>query len=359
MKKKVGVIGLKGLPPAGGTADSAECVLELLKDRYEFTVYSTSAHTKEKTGYYKGFKQIVTKEFPIKKLNTLVYYFKSMFIALFKEKHDIIHLQGLDGSFILPFLKLKYPVVATGRGRPQGTGKWNKFVEFLFDVVERIFIYTPDIVTSVASTYQQFYIKKFKRDVLYISNGVFRNMKHKPVEEKDYVLFAAGRVIPCKGCHLLMNALQKINFKEELFFIGDRTHKPSYTEEIDRLAEGLNVRYIDLIRDKELLMGYLKNSKIFVFPSLQEAMSMMLLEAASMKAPIVASDIEENKAIFDETEVLYFKSGDQDDLAEKIKYALDNPEEMRKMAERAYQKVIDDFIWDEIAEKYADIYDIL
>ncbi len=359
MKKKIGIIGFKGLPPSNGVAAAGDCILDKMKDKYDFTVYSIKPHTPEDSGYYNGYRQIVFDKFPVAKFNTLYYYLKSMTHALMYEKFDIVHLHNLDGAFILPLLKLKFKLVATGHGRPQGNGKWNKVVELLFDLIENLFIRIPNVVTSVAKTYQKFYMEKFNKNVLYIPNGVYKDIKHKPVDDKDYVLFAAGRVIPCKGCHLLMNALQKIKYKEQLLFIGDRTHKPAYTEEIDKLAQGLNVKYIDLIRDKELLMGYLHSAKLFVFPSLQEAMSMMLLEASSMKVPIIASDIEENKAIFDDTEVLYFESGNDDDLAEKIQYALNNPEIMQKMSEKAYKKVIDEFIWDGIAQKYADIYDSL
>ena len=44
-KKKIAVIGLKGLPAFGGAATVGENIIEQLKDKYEFTVYSTSSHT--------------------------------------------------------------------------------------------------------------------------------------------------------------------------------------------------------------------------------------------------------------------------------------------------------------------------
>ncbi len=46
-KKKIAVIGLKGLPAFGGTANGGENIIEQLSDKYDFTVYSILSHTSE------------------------------------------------------------------------------------------------------------------------------------------------------------------------------------------------------------------------------------------------------------------------------------------------------------------------
>jgi glycosyltransferase involved in cell wall biosynthesis len=85
-------------------------------------------------------------------------------------------------------------------------------------------------------------------------------------------------------------------------------------------------------------------------------MSMMLLEVATLKVPIICSDIYENKFIFDENEVLYFSSGDYSDLARKLAYAEDNKNDLMQRAELAYQKVSTQYNWCNISREYAKIY---
>ena len=56
-KKRIGVIGLKGLPAFGGAAAVGENLIAHLKEDYDFTVYSVSSHTYLKTGACDGFYQ--------------------------------------------------------------------------------------------------------------------------------------------------------------------------------------------------------------------------------------------------------------------------------------------------------------
>jgi glycosyltransferase involved in cell wall biosynthesis len=100
----------------------------------------------------------------------------------------------------------------------------------------------------------------------------------------------------------------------------------------------------------------IREARFFIFPSYNENMSMMLLEAASTGTPIICSDIPENKVIFDEQEVLYFRSEDQNDLAEKIGWAMSHPQQMQERSVRAYEKVRHDFTYEKIALVYQDLY---
>ena len=85
-KKKIAVIGLKGLPAFGGAATVGENIIEQLKDKYDFTVYSVSSHTNEKTGEYHGFKQIVFAQKKKSGIKTLLYYTKSVFHCFLVKK---------------------------------------------------------------------------------------------------------------------------------------------------------------------------------------------------------------------------------------------------------------------------------
>ena len=83
---------------------------------------------------------------------------------------------------------------------------------------------------------------------------------------------------------------------------------------------------------------------------------MTLLEAASTGVPIICSDIKENMAVFDESEVTFFRVGDPKDLGDKILWVSRNMDEAESMAMRAYQKLIHQYLWKDIAEKYSSLY---
>src|SRR6056297_2935768 len=143
-KKKIGIIGLKGLPAYGGGASVGENIILQLKDRFDFVVYSVSSHTDLSTGYYNGYKQIVMKRIPFKRLNTLWYYIKSVLHALFVENYDLVHLHHRDAAFLIPLLQLKYKVILTTHGSFTIRDKWKKYRPY-FRFQEKCFVKKADI----------------------------------------------------------------------------------------------------------------------------------------------------------------------------------------------------------------------
>lgn len=358
IKKKIGVIGLKGLPAFGGAAAVGESVINELKSEYDFTVYATKSHTDEKTGYLNGFYQIVFNNIYNKKLNTLYYYILSVLHAVFFAKYDLIHLHHRDAAFIMLLLKLKYKVMLTSHGAFYVVDKWKRF-EWYYRLQEKYFVSRADIITCVSLKDKRAFKINLDMDVHFIPNGVrtYDGSSFVSSERKDYLFFGAGRIVKSKGCHVLLKALHNIKYKGKLVIAGDLNQTPEYRSEIERLSEGLDIEFEGLIKEKNQVLSLAKNAILFIFPSSIEAMSMMLLEGASVKTPIVCSDIIENKDVFGDDEVLFFKTDSVDDLSKKIAWALNNTEKMKIKAEKAYKKLIKNYLWSDISERYQNIYD--
>ena len=362
-KTKIAIIGVKGIPAFGGSARAGENLIEMLKDKYDFTIYNVATHTNRSSGYYNGYKQIVFKKFPVKKLNTYMYYVTTLFHCFFFSNYDIVQVYHIDAAFIIPVLKLKYKVISSVRARPQYYSKWSWIERIYFKIMEFIFLKCPaHIVTSISLIIINEYKLKTSKEILYIPNGIlFRDFKknYPEIAYKDYLLFTAGRIMESKGCHILLEALKKIQYKDKILVIGNLDHSPQYAKQLIELSKDLDVIFIDIIINKDLLMSYIKHAKLTVYPSLIEGMSNMLLEIASMKSPLICSDIPENIIVFDKEEMLLFKSGDISDLALKIEWAMQNYPEMKKKAELAYKKLINIYNWDRIAKQYEDLYNKL
>lgn len=358
-KPRIGVIGLKGFPAFGGSARAGENMMHFLKDEFHFVVFNTDTHTERTSGIYNGIEQIVYPKFFIGGLNTIYYYLRAAFHCLFKGNFDVIHVFHVDAAFIVPLLRLRYRVVAGHRARPQFADKWSWPVRKYFKFMEWLFFKMPaDVLTSVSQPVAELFQSHTKRKILFIPNGIVfnENVSLPGVEEKDYVLFASGRVMAAKGVHLMLEALVKLNYQGRVLVIGNRSHSPEYSERLESLAKSLDVLFLDIIKDKKLLMAYLKNAKMFVFPSYHEGMSNMLLEAASANIPLICSDIPENVQVFDDNETFFFRSGNSDDLAMKIESVLKNPSQANEMAEKAYNRLKTDYNWENLSRRYAYIY---
>jgi glycosyltransferase involved in cell wall biosynthesis len=359
-KKRIAVIGLKGLPPFGGAANVGDNLIEQLSEDYDFTIYSTASHTHHK-GDYKGAHQIVFSKFPIKQLNVFYYYIASAFHAVFTRRYDAIHLHQMDGAFILLLLRLRYKVVATSHGLTYRHAKWSKWSRPYFRLNEWFQARLSNHLTVVSRSLLPHYQKIIPATrITYIPNGVTPIAPAAlPLGAAGYLLFAAGRIIPTKGLHLLLSALHQTNYKGKLIVLGDHSQLKDYSRELFDLAAGLDVEFKGLIREKPLLNAWIAGARLFVFPSTYEAMSMMLLEVTSLQTPVVCSDIVENTDIFAPDEMLFFKSGSDTDLAEKLSWALAHPEQMQTFASRANQSLMDKHQWSIIARQYAAIFDSL
>lgn len=357
-KLKVAVIGLKGLPAYGGAATVGENLVNKLKNQYDFTVYSVASHTSKKTGDFNGYKQIVFKKVGSGGLNTLIYYLKSLMHCL-THNYDLIHLHHAESGFITPFLKLKYNIIVTFHGIFRDTytdPKFSNITNRFFRFSEKMNVKFANEVVSVSKPDAEYVESKYSTKVNYIPNGIDIVKLATGENKEEYIVFAAGRIYEIKGLHLLLTAMHQTGLNLKLLVIGDLDQNSNYKEEIVHLAKGLNVEFKGLITNKEQLFGYIAAAKYFVFPSLNEAMSMMLLEVVSLKVPVIASDIESNKAVFNGEELVFFESKNPASLAEKLLFAQKNEKQMKEVAMKAFDKVRIHYNWEAIAETYNELY---
>ena len=358
-KPKIAVIGLKGLPAFGGAAAVGENIIEQLMDHYDFTVYSVSTHADKS---YEKIKQIVFPYFPLRKLNTAYYLALATLHALMSKKFDLVHVHHTDLSIIIPLLRLRYKVIITSHGSAYKIKnidfKYSYFTTKLLILSEKYFLRYANIVSCVSRQLTNDFSKRHNRKIYFIPNGIVAQKVNNKQNKlcNGYLLFAAGRIIPTKGCHIFLKALNHINYKKKVIILGDLNQHKDHTDEIKVLAENLNVEFLGLIRERTLLNSYIANAKLFIFPSSLESMSMMLLEVASLGTPIIASSIIENKDVFDDSEVVFFKTNDYVSLAEKIKIAVNDYSQMEERANNAYFKLKRDFNWPQIAAEYDKLY---
>jgi glycosyltransferase involved in cell wall biosynthesis len=101
------------------------------------------------------------------------------------------------------------------------------------------------------------------------------------------------------------------------------------------------------VKDKVSFLGYrqdipnlLAAADLFLFPSYQEGLPFAVLEAMIYGLPIVASDTGGiPEMIVNEEHGLLFRTGDRQDLLQKLDWALNHPAAMAQMANMAQVQV--------------------
>jgi len=103
--------------------------------------------------------------------------------------------------------------------------------------------------------------------------------------------------------------------------------------------------------DLNTLSKYISMADVCVIPFLktkvnERGVPNKLFEYTIHEKPIIASRLKGMALTFSEKEILFYEPGNADDLAEKILWCFNNPEETRKMIISSRQRYEEEYSWD-------------
>lgn len=362
---RIAHIGSKGIPSKGGTERVVEAVATRHAREHPVSVYGSEGVCA--TGMHEGVRVLAIPAPAAKHLGPVVLQLRAALHALFRERYDVVHVHASENGFVVPLLRLRYPVVTTNHGPAYEREKWGVVARRLIRANERFSVKWATIATAVAATQARSLSERYRRPVEHVPNGVDATersagaealalLERHGLESRDYVLFAAARVDPTKGCHTLLEACRLMQAPPEVLVVGDLHHASGYEGRLRKLAEGLPVTFVPRLDNKSVLMGLLQHCRVFVFPSTVEAMSMMLLEALAAGTVGIASDIPENTAILPESYPT-FAAGDAGDLRCHLESALAWDDRKRNsLKDCGREWVHERYDWDRIAAQYEELY---
>jgi glycosyltransferase involved in cell wall biosynthesis len=91
---------------------------------------------------------------------------------------------------------------------------------------------------------------------------------------------------------------------------------------------------------------------VFTFPFYREGLGLVLMEAGAMNIPSISSDITGcREIIFNYNNGLLINSKDQQDLFNKMRYFIENQDQINEMAKKARNIVKDKFEQKELWKK--------
>ena len=369
---KIAMIGHKRIPSREG---GVEIVVEELSTRlvqmgHYVTAYNRKGRhvsdknvdlDKQKLKEYKGVKIVRVPTPKNKALNAIVYSFLATIMAVFK-RHDVIHFHAEGPCIVLPLAHLmRIRTVATIHGLDWQRAKWGGFATKMLKYGEKMAAKYADEVIVLSRNVQQYFLQTYKRQTVYIPNGVERAELIRPdiisnefgLTENKYILYL-GRIVPEKGITYLLDAFLKVNSDMKLVIAGGSSHSDSYFDEIRALAErDPRVILTGFVQGK-LLAELYSNAYLYVLPSDVEGMPISLLEALSFGRKCLVSDIPENIEVCGEY-ALSFRKSDIDDLAGKLQKAIDSPDLFRSEAD-IMDYCYNRFNWDRVTDSTVRLY---
>lgn len=173
------------------------------------------------------------------------------------------------------------------------------------------------------------------------------------LEKGKYLLFM-GRLVQDKNPDYLIKAFIKSKLVGwKLVIAGSNEAMPEYVRKLHELCDGRDdVIFTGAVysEDKARL---LRDTYCFCLPSTIEGLSIVMLEAASYKLPIIASDIEANRE-FLKDDAVFVRPENEKDLEEALQFAVSNSAEMNRLKMINYNKVVSSYTWDKVATKYVN-----
>jgi glycosyltransferase involved in cell wall biosynthesis len=160
-----------------------------------------------------------------------------------------------------------------------------------------------------------------------------------------------GRLERYKGLQLLLDALRGL--PAMLTVVGDG----SYRQALEEFAVGMDVTFTGFQSDPQ---PYYEKADIFVMPSMgPEGLPMVALEAMSHSLPCIFSDLPVHCEITDNGRAaLLFRSGDVEDLKQKLSLLVEDSTLRTHYGEAAYCMVQTRYHVDAARQAYLQLFEV-
>lgn len=370
-KLNIAMLGHKRIPSREG---GIEIVVEELSTRmvetgHSVTCYNRSGHHvsgKEfDGGSHKEYKGVKLKSVFTINRKGLAAMTSSFFGAICTAfgKYDVVHFhaEGPCAMLWLPKLFGKR-CIATIHGIDWQRAKWGGFASKYIKSGEKVAVKYADEIIVLSEGVQKYFMDTYRRKTVFIPNGVNRPILRSPqlIKEKfgldkdEYILFL-GRLVPEKGITYLIEAFRGITTDKKLVIAGGSSDTDAFMQELKTLAQGDERIVFTGFVQGQMLEELYSNAYLYTLPSDLEGMPLSLLEAMSYGNCCITSDIAECAEVV-EDKALVFKKADVPDLKEKLQYACDNPDAVKKLKNGAADFICQKYNWDDVVERTLRLY---
>ncbi len=288
-----------------------------------------------------------------------------------KMNFDLIHTHASKDLWVLvpalQFLRKRIPLILTKH--------IGSFIEKKDYLHRRLYRYvTKAIAISTAIKNNMLQTTPLNADrILLIPNGVDTqkfnpdSVSGKTIREEfaiglDEILIGMmARFSPGKGHEEFIEAASKLNTEYsniKFIIIGEASRgEDEYADRIKTYAEELKLNNLVFTGYRNDIPEILAALDIFVFPSHAEAFGIALIEAMAMQKPSVCSASEGVLDIAVDGQTSYlFETKNADDLADKIKSLISDPEKRKSFALAARQRVLQNFNIETVTDQIVEVY---
>jgi glycosyltransferase involved in cell wall biosynthesis len=284
-------------------------------------------------------------------------------------KFDIIHAHvalpdGYAAMMVCKEIKKPFIVTIHGQDLQQTIYKSKKCRKSVFEVFE-----SADKIITVSTKLRRIAQSEieFNEKLVVINNGINQDKVKKinllSRESKNYhqgrIILSVSNLIKTKGIDINLLAISKLLNKYsnlKYYIIGDGPEKKSLQQLSIELGIKGNVVFMGKLSNDEVLQ-YMNKADIFSLPSWQEGFGVVYLEAMACGKPVIACKGEGIEDIIENCLTGFLiEPRNVNSLVNILDFLLGNPEEAKKIGERAKELVLRNYTWENNAYKVIDVY---
>lgn len=359
-KLKIAFIGGRGVISkySGIETYYEEVGKRLVEMGHEVTVYCRNYFTPP-IAEHNGMRLVRLPTIRSKHAETVIHTLLSTAHAV-TQGYDVVHYHALGPALFARTPRMFGEKTAvTVQGLDWQRKKWGRLASWVLQRGERASVKLPNATMVVSKTLQQRYHETHGVEAWYVPNGGILRDRAEPnkilewgLEPGKYVLFL-GRFSPEKGCHLLVEAFERIETDVKLVMAGAASYCDGYSRELRTHASD-KIRMLEWVSG-ETLDELLTNAMIFVLPSDLEGLSLALLDAMGAGLCVLTSDVPENREAVDGAGFT-FEQGNAGSLEERLRYLIENPTTRQAAGRAARKRIEEQYQWQMVAEQIEQVY---
>ncbi|PIZ99879.1 MAG: hypothetical protein COX77_00185, partial [Candidatus Komeilibacteria bacterium CG_4_10_14_0_2_um_filter_37_10] len=325
-------------------------------------------YTDESVKQYKGVNLINLKSFHTKNFDAITHTFLATMHALGQD-FDVLHYQGVGPSLLSLIPRIFKPscrVVVTFHSLDRNHAKWSKLAKLILWLGEWTACHFPHQTVTVSKGLQSYCLQKYNTPTTYIPNGVYssfvsattiQSINKKYNLEKGKYLITVARFVKHKRIDDVIQAFSLLtDNKIKLVIVGGSAFTSEYTDYLHQLGkQDKRIKFIDYL-PAEKLFPLMAGSMGFVSASEDEGMPITILEALSLGVPLVVSDIEGHRELFDQCHSLTFNVGDIKKLKLKMDQLIQQKAKWQKITKKNQLIINEQYNWEDIAKSLNTLY---
>jgi glycosyltransferase involved in cell wall biosynthesis len=359
---KIAIVGSRGIPARyGGFETCAEQLSRRLAAAgHEVTVYCLRRYVGPEAESPPGVKRVFLPAVRHKALEKPLFAWLSLAHAAVNGA-DVILALGISGGpmTLLPRL-LRKPVATNIDGLEWQRAKWGRLARVALRFFEATAVRFSSAVVSDADAIWSYCSRRYGRRPWLIPYGAEvaslpggATLRGLGIAPRAYLL-VVGRLEPESNIDLIIRAHAAVPEAYPLIIVGDAPYAREYIGRLKRLA-GPNVIFAGYVFGRAYA-ELQSNAYAYISATDVGGTHPALVEAMAYGNCVVVSDIAEHRETVD-TVGVFFAARQGEDLAEKLRYVMRNPEIVCDLGREARRRVRERYSWDVVAKQYARLFD--